>query len=136
MIFGTGWASFGTELPHVTGQGLEINYPVNKIRIGTYGRGVWEHDLMCVYDNAPIEITGIQEWNTDSRISNDIIIKQNAVLTIKSKISMVSEAKIVVETGGKLILDGGTLTKGCTGQHNGYLYKSWCRTTESRVLPD
>lgn len=27
--------------------GLEINYQINRIRIGTVGRGVWEHDLHC-----------------------------------------------------------------------------------------
>lgn len=43
----TGWVPFGTELPHVTGSGMEINYKINKIRIGTFGRGVWEHNLYC-----------------------------------------------------------------------------------------
>ncbi len=44
---GSNWQLFGTALPCVKSRGVDINYKVNKIRIGTYGRGFWEHDLFC-----------------------------------------------------------------------------------------
>jgi len=44
---GTGWQLLGANLPHVTCRGLEINYKANRLRAGTEGRGVWEHDLWC-----------------------------------------------------------------------------------------
>ena len=47
---GTNWEKFGTGLPNVQCAGLEINYVINKIRIGLYGRGVWEHSLACPTD--------------------------------------------------------------------------------------
>ena len=36
---------FMTGLPNVVVNDLEIFYPTNKLRAGTYGRGVWESDL-------------------------------------------------------------------------------------------
>lgn len=39
------WVSFNTGLPNVIVNELEINYINNKLRAGTYGRGLWESDL-------------------------------------------------------------------------------------------
>jgi hypothetical protein len=39
------WALFNTNLPNVAVNDLEIYYPTNKLRAGTYGRGTWESDL-------------------------------------------------------------------------------------------
>lgn len=44
---GNAWVQFGSDYPHVTTNGLEINYKVNKIRAAPYARGVWEADLYC-----------------------------------------------------------------------------------------
>lgn len=51
----TGWVRLGGSLPHVTSIGLEVNYQINRIRIGTTGRGVWEHGLHCPPDVDLIE---------------------------------------------------------------------------------
>lgn len=40
-----GWISFMTGLPNVIVNDLEIFYPSNIIRAGTYGRGVWQSPL-------------------------------------------------------------------------------------------
>jgi len=45
-----GWNLVGVNLPHVGINGVELNYVVNKLRVGTYGRGVWENDLYCPAD--------------------------------------------------------------------------------------
>lgn len=39
------WTSFMTNLPNVSVRDLEIHYGTNKIRAGTFGRGIWESDL-------------------------------------------------------------------------------------------
>lgn len=52
---GTGWQLLGPNLPHVTCRGLEISYKANKLRAGTEGRGVWEHDLWCPDDEDLVE---------------------------------------------------------------------------------
>jgi len=38
----TSWIPFGSGLPNVSVDQLEIDYCVNKIRAGTYGRDIWE----------------------------------------------------------------------------------------------
>lgn len=42
-----GWVRLGDGLPHCVPWQLEINYAINRIRIGFYGRGLWEHGLHC-----------------------------------------------------------------------------------------
>ncbi len=39
------WEKFGKGLPHVYISDMEINYPSHKLRVSTFGRGVWEIDL-------------------------------------------------------------------------------------------
>ncbi|HYG53036.1 MAG TPA: T9SS type A sorting domain-containing protein, partial [Flavobacteriales bacterium] len=41
------WVELGTNLPNLPIHNMEINYVVNKLRVSTCGRGVWEHDLYC-----------------------------------------------------------------------------------------
>ena len=41
----TSWIPFMTGLPNVVVNDFEIFYPTNKLRAGTYGRGVWQSDL-------------------------------------------------------------------------------------------
>lgn len=41
------WVLFGSNYPHLTTSGLEINYKVNRIRAAPFSRGVWEADLYC-----------------------------------------------------------------------------------------
>ncbi len=40
------WAAYGTGLPNVMIDDIEINYANFKIRTATYGRGVWENSLV------------------------------------------------------------------------------------------
>lgn len=47
---GNEWVQFGDDYPHVTTNGLEINFKVNKIRAAPYSRGVWQADLYCPPD--------------------------------------------------------------------------------------
>ncbi|MBI3501349.1 MAG: T9SS type A sorting domain-containing protein [Bacteroidetes bacterium] len=41
------WVPFNNGFPNVVVSELEINYPANKIRAATFGRGLWESDLYC-----------------------------------------------------------------------------------------
>lgn len=44
-----GWVAYNSGLPNVIVRDLEINYVDNKLKAGTYGRGIWETDL---YENS------------------------------------------------------------------------------------
>jgi hypothetical protein len=43
----TDWTRYGNKLPHTSVQFLDINCASNKLRAGTFGRGVWEIPLTC-----------------------------------------------------------------------------------------
>lgn len=44
------WCHYGPNLPHAAAVDLDINYQINKIRVGLSGRGVWENTLNCPTD--------------------------------------------------------------------------------------
>lgn len=67
------------------------------------------------FSEIPIEITQDELWNFPMKSYNDIIVKRGATLTITCRLEMVPQAKIVVEPGGKLIVDGGTITSAKCG---------------------
>jgi len=51
----TEWESYMTGLPNVIVNELEINYVIEKIRAGTFGRGLWESDLQIIAPIADFE---------------------------------------------------------------------------------
>lgn len=54
------WVKLGTGLPNIPINTMEINYAVNKVRVSTGGRGLWEHDLYCTGTATPnFSIKGI-----------------------------------------------------------------------------
>lgn len=72
----TNWIPYFNNLPNCAAKDLEIFYPTNKLRVGTYGRGVWESDLYnadtdCSYivtntnDNGPGSLRRVIECALD-----------------------------------------------------------------------
>lgn len=62
------------------------------------------------YNETALEISENQTWDFSLKMYQDIIVKSGTTLTIKCKVLFVPEAKIIIEQGAKLILDGGILT--------------------------
>ena len=58
-------------------------------------------------------ITTSTTWNTRIRYSGNITVDPEAILTITSMLYMDAGTKITVEPGGKLVVDGGTITTEC-----------------------
>ncbi len=52
-------------------------------------------------------------WNSAKDLEGDIVIEKEASLTLQCLLSLPENAKISVQTGGKLLLDGGTITNRC-----------------------
>ncbi len=44
------WTAIGTGLPNIEKRGIKPYYELNKLRIGTYGRGLWEGCFVCPED--------------------------------------------------------------------------------------
>jgi len=53
-----------------------------------------------------------QTWDFNIKFYQDIVVKSGTTLTIKCRVEMVPEAKIIVEPNARLIIDGGTITVG------------------------
>lgn len=67
------------------------------------------------YSEIPIEIIQDELWNFPMKSYNDIIVKKGTTLTITCRLEMVPQAKIIIEPGGKLVVDGGTITSAKCG---------------------
>jgi len=77
----------------------------------TYGNYKISTELKLVILSENLEITGSQTWENETDFPGDIIFVENgATLTIKNTLTVSPQTKIVVKRGGKLVLDGGTIT--------------------------
>ncbi|MDD2636704.1 MAG: T9SS type A sorting domain-containing protein [Bacteroidales bacterium] len=72
------------------------------------------------YSNTVINQTQVT-WNSDALLGGTITINPSCTLTITSSIYCFPNSKIIVEPGGKLVIDGGTITKLCGTLWNGIL---------------
>lgn len=90
----------------------EANYP------GMLGEGrINIHNALLAMQgtNFDIDISNTQIWDEYYYNRGNITIKDGGKLTIKGTVSNAETAKIVVEPGGELIVNGGLLTKSlCT----------------------
>lgn len=81
------------------------------------GRGLWKNNLLPTtlpnYSN--ITITGSPTWSGIKHINGDIIIPYSTTLTLTGKVYMSPNSQVIVEPGGKLIIDGGEITSSCSG---------------------
>jgi|GEM_PF-1083205 len=55
-------------------------------------------------------------WDKESTLGVVCTVKNGATLTITSTIHCAENAKFIVESGGKIVIDGGILTNSCPGQ--------------------
>ena len=101
------WQLFGSELPHVASNGLEINYAINRIRIGTWGRGEWEKDLYCPQD------ANLTESGTYTG-TKFIEAKDNITSTVK-----INSGTITYRAGKSISLEPGFMVK------NGSIFKAF-----------
>ncbi len=57
----------------------------------------------------PLVINDVQEWDFSIKLYRDLVIENNAHLTIKCQLVMHPDAKIIVKRGGTLTIDGGII---------------------------
>lgn len=62
------------------------------------------------YNTTPFQITSNQTWDFSMKMYQDLVIKPGVTLTVKCELQFVPEARVIIEPGGKLIVDGGKLT--------------------------
>ncbi len=71
------------------------------------------HQLVVLQD---LSITQNSLWDVERSLAHTVTIETGAVLTITTTIHCTDHARLIVNPGGKLIVDGGTLTSACAGE--------------------
>ena len=61
-------------------------------------------------------IRGNASWNSPITAGDTLVIDSLSTLTISDTVAFYSEGLIIVRPGGKLIVNGGTLTSACEGE--------------------
>ena len=108
----TDWERYG-DFPNVKVVELKINYCTHKLRAATFGRSVWEGDLID-YENQYIkEVNSSLTIDEDLALQGSLKVNEGVTLTIKKLVSVPYGNQIIVESGGELIIDGGTITNAC-----------------------
>ncbi|MBK8497275.1 MAG: hypothetical protein IPL52_00315 [Flavobacteriales bacterium] len=59
------------------------------------------------FDPVPYTLSQNETWDFPIKFYQDIVVPAGVTLTLKCELHMVPEAKIVVQPGGRLIIDGG-----------------------------
>lgn len=60
-----------------------------------------------------MDINGDYTWDNPIYLKGDLLIEDGSTLIIRCKVSIPQDAKVLVKQGGKLIIDGGTITNVC-----------------------
>lgn len=58
----------------------------------------------------PLTITSNETWDFAIKMYQDIVVANNAILTITGEVKMPIDGKIIVQPGAQLIIDGGRIT--------------------------
>ena len=78
--------------------------------IASSGTGIYP---VTNYDTV---ITSNVLWDIERSLGNVVTIDSGAVLTITNAIHCTDNTRLIVRPGGKLVVDGGTLTSACDGE--------------------
>lgn len=70
--------------------------------------GVRDH--VTGYSIIPWNITTDEIWDFSMKMYQDLVVKPGATLTVQCELQFVPQARIIVEPGGRLIVDGAKLT--------------------------
>lgn len=87
-----------------------------KIEWGSYrhdnlNTGNYEKEI-CEHSNLDIVINTNTEWG-NKRVKSNVVVESGKTLEITGRVEFSAGSKIIIQRGGKLILDGGILTNGC-----------------------
>jgi len=86
--------------------------------LGPYGTD-YSCDCLLSYSSDTLFITSDTTWATNINQERVIVISNGAELTITGQLAFVENARLIIKQGGKLIIDGGILTKACTENWRG-----------------
>lgn len=108
-----GWKKYG-DIPNVRITDLEINYCSQKLIASTWGRGLWEVDVLPAehYNHEKI-IANSVTWGGNAWSDINIRVESGNTLTITGSLNMAENTRILVEANAELNVNGGTITSSC-----------------------
>ena len=117
------WKKF-CDFPNVRVTEINLHYCSGKIRASTFGRGLWEGDLLETSGNfnmgeVALEIDQNTTWDFDRGLDRNLRILSGATLTIQGtsndrvEFSMPQEGHIFIEPGARLNLINAVITNSC-----------------------
>jgi hypothetical protein len=107
------WSNVNQDLPNCVITDIEFDVFHNEIYISTFGRGYWKSVMSCE-PMADLHIIEDSQISIPTLANHSIVVEPGVVFTVNSTLSFVENARLIVEPGGKLIVNGGTLTNGCS----------------------
>jgi len=133
------WVLFSTGLPIVDVRELEIYYDAegtqHKIKVGTYGRGLWESDLYESGVLNPADFTATATSNTQITLNwnlnaagNHVILAYNTTATFGDPVDGNSySVSSTLAGGGTVIYNGGDteFIQNSLSENTKYYYKIW-----------
>jgi len=105
------WNCMDNGLPVTIVTDLGINYCTQKLVASTFGRGLWQADVLP----SEVSIATNTTLSNDQTFYSTIAVEPGFTLTINPgvTISMARNTKILVKPGARLIVDGATITNAC-----------------------
>ncbi len=128
------WECFSEGMPIACVTDLDYDPCSNYLYASTTGRAIYKTPVNFSNEDAGAMYPEESVWSSPKRIFYDLVIDAGTTLTIQSDVFMYCGAKITVEqgyqlpngnwtSGGKLIIDGGTITSDCSSPWGGiYVY--------------
>ncbi|MDT8412892.1 MAG: T9SS type A sorting domain-containing protein [Vicingaceae bacterium] len=109
------WEKYG-DFPNVRVTELKINSCKGKLDVATYGRGLWQGDLLPsigIVSSGRI-VNSSETWTGNKSVKSNLTIKSGATLTLLNGIlNMPKNGKIIIEKGARLIVNGALITNLC-----------------------
>ncbi|MBL7963078.1 MAG: hypothetical protein JNM31_04450 [Flavobacteriales bacterium] len=108
------WARYG-DVPNIRVVELRINNCTGKLMAATFGRGVWQADLLPMTETYAHtqQIAVNTTWSGDEFVHGNLRVLGGATLTITGTAYFPKGGRLVVDPGAAVVMDGGTLTNRC-----------------------
>jgi hypothetical protein len=91
---------------------------LGKLRAATFGRGMWEADLLPTENSSAYRsfrtVDTSETWTADKHLARDLRVKAGATLHLNNvTLNMPKDGLIIVEQGAQLLVDSSTITNLC-----------------------
>ncbi len=115
------WVCYNQDMPITVVVQLRIDYCRRKLMAATHGRGLFESDLASseIVTTTINILNNVVPSSTNQFSYTNIIVPAGIVFTVNGNLKMAPDRKIVVEKGGELNVDGGSITCICNNHWKG-----------------